>query len=58
MRLASAPMGSQATVDAQIKAAIPLFGGKIEKAVHDALIQAVRIEESVGQAWLDGQRGT
>ena len=58
MRLAPAPMGSQATIDAQIKAAIPLFGGKIEKAVHDALIQAVRIEESVGQAWLDGQRGT
>jgi Protein of unknown function (DUF2505) len=58
MRLAPAPMGSQATIDAQIKAAIPLFGGKIEQAVHDALLQAVRIEESVGRAWLDGQRGT
>jgi Protein of unknown function (DUF2505) len=58
MRLAPVGTGSQATVDAQIKAAIPLFGGKIEQAVHDALLQAVRIEESVGQAWLDGQRGT
>jgi Protein of unknown function (DUF2505) len=57
MRLAPAGAGSQATVDAQIKAAIPLFGSKIEKAVHDALLQAVQIEESVGREWLDGNRG-
>jgi uncharacterized protein YndB with AHSA1/START domain len=57
MRLTPTGTGSQASIDAEIKAAIPLFGGKIEKAVHDALLQAVRMEETVGQAWLDGNRG-
>jgi Protein of unknown function (DUF2505) len=57
MRLTRTEMGSQTSIDAEIKAAIPLFGGKIEKAVHDALVQAVRIEENVGREWLDGHRG-
>jgi Protein of unknown function (DUF2505) len=56
MRLAPSGAGSKASIDAQIKAAIPLFGGKIEKAVHDALLQAVRVEEETGRAWLDGKR--
>jgi hypothetical protein len=50
--------GSLTSIDAQIKAAIPLFGGKIEKALHDALLQAVRIEENAGREWLDGHRST
>jgi uncharacterized protein YndB with AHSA1/START domain len=57
MRLTPTETGSQTSIDAEIKAAIPLFGGKIEKAVHDALVQAVRIEENVGREWLDGHRG-
>jgi uncharacterized protein YndB with AHSA1/START domain len=57
MRLTPTATGSLTSTDAEIKAAIPLFGGKIEKAVHDALLQAVSIEETVGQAWLDGKRG-
>ncbi len=57
MRLTPTATGSQASIDAEIKAAVPLFGGKIEKAVHDALLQAVGIEENVGRDWLDGKRG-
>jgi hypothetical protein len=56
LRLAPTETGSLTSVDAEIKAAIPLFGGKIEQAVHDALLQAVRIEEETGRAWLDGNR--
>ena len=56
MRLTPTDAGSLTSIDAQIKAAIPLFGGKIEKAVHDALLQAVQIEENVGREWLDGHR--
>jgi uncharacterized protein YndB with AHSA1/START domain len=58
MRLAPTETGSQTTIDAEIKAAIPLFGSKIERAVYDALLEAVRIEEEAGRAWLDGKRGT
>jgi hypothetical protein len=57
MRLTPTTTGSQTNIDAQIKAAIPLFGGKIEKAVHDALLEAARMEEEAGRAWLDGNRG-
>jgi uncharacterized protein YndB with AHSA1/START domain len=56
MRLMPTETGSLTSIDAQIKAAIPLFGSKIETAVHDALLQAVQIEESVGREWLDGHR--
>jgi uncharacterized protein YndB with AHSA1/START domain len=56
MRLAPTATGSQTNIDAQIKAAVPLFGSKIEKAVYDALLQAVAIEETVGREWLDGRR--
>jgi hypothetical protein len=58
MRLIPTTTGCLTSTDAEIKAAIPLFGGKIEKAVHDALLQAVQIEESVGRAWLDGKRAS
>jgi uncharacterized protein YndB with AHSA1/START domain len=58
MRLTPTETGSRTNTDAEIKAAIPLFGGKIEQAVHDALLQAAQIEESVGRAWLDGKRGS
>ncbi|MGH8774867.1 MAG: DUF2505 domain-containing protein [Jiangellaceae bacterium] len=56
MTLAPSRSGSTATIDAKVKASVPLLGGKIEKAVHDAVVQAVRVEERVGRAWLDGDR--
>lgn len=40
------------TVDAKIKASVPLVGGKIEDAIHDGLLEAAKREEEVGRAWL------
>lgn len=56
MTLVRSGNGSAATVDGKIKASVPLVGGRIEKAVHDALVQAARIEEKAGRAWLAGER--
>jgi hypothetical protein len=52
MTLVGTTAGTAATVDARVKASIPLVGGRIEKAVHDAVVHAARIEEEVGRAWL------
>lgn len=41
-------------VSGTIKASIPLIGGKVESAVHDALILAASREEEVGRQWLAG----
>lgn len=45
-------VASVATVDATIKASVPLFGGKIEQAVRGAIVEAASREEEVGRAWL------
>ncbi|MBD0292588.1 MAG: DUF2505 domain-containing protein, partial [Jiangellaceae bacterium] len=47
-----APDGAKTTVvvDAQIRASIPFLGGRVEEALHDAVLQAARTEEQVGQA--------
>lgn len=54
LRLAPEGNGSVATVSGTIKASIPLMGGKVESAVHDALMSAARREEEVGRVWLSG----
>ncbi len=46
--------GTLTEVSGTIKASIPLIGGKVESAVHDALISAARREEEVGRQWLAG----
>ncbi|NDL58589.1 DUF2505 domain-containing protein [Phytoactinopolyspora mesophila] len=56
MRLAPAGAGTSVTISGSIKASVPLFGGKIEEAVHQGLTEAAKIEEKVGQAWLAGER--
>lgn len=43
-------------VRAEIKARIPLVGGRIEQAAAQALVMAVRKEEEVGSAWLTARR--
>ncbi len=40
------------TVNAKIKASVPLMGGKIEDAIHGGLLEAAKREEEVGRAWL------
>lgn len=44
--------GSVETVDGELKARIPLIGGKIEKAAQPAVESAIRVEQEVGTGWL------
>lgn len=44
--------GTVQTVDAELKASLPIIGGKLEKAAHPAIMAAIRKEHQTGQAWL------
>lgn len=44
--------GTLITVDGDLKASIPLFGGKIEKVAAPALISALRSEQRTGSHWI------
>ncbi|MCU1536736.1 MAG: hypothetical protein JWP82_1087 [Humibacillus sp.] len=52
VRLVPTAGGSQITVDGDLKAGVPLFGGKIEKAAAPAVTGAMRSEQRTGTAWL------
>lgn len=56
MRLQATGSGTTVTISGTIKATVPLFGGKIEDAVHQGLSEAAKIEERVGREWLAGRR--
>ena len=47
--------GSVESVEGDLKARIPLLGGKIEKAAAPAIESAIRVESETGQAWLAGK---
>jgi hypothetical protein len=44
--------GSIGTVDAELKAKMPLIGGKIEKAAAAPIEEAIEIEAATAQEWL------
>ncbi len=44
--------GTVMTIDGDLKARIPIIGGKIEKAAAPAIQRAIRIEHRTGQGWL------
>lgn len=44
--------GTVEDVDGDLKASVPLIGGKIEKAAEPAVRSALRKEEQLGLAWL------
>jgi len=44
--------GSLETIDADLKASIPILGNKIEQAAAPAIKSAIRVESETGQAWL------
>ena len=46
--------GAVEDVQAELKAAVPLVGGRIEKAVEPTIRAAVATEEKVGARWLAG----
>jgi hypothetical protein len=45
--------GTLGALVADLKAAVPLVGGRIEKAAAPLISQAMAIEERLGQVWLD-----
>lgn len=56
MTLANKNSQTVVTISGVVKASIPLLGSKIEKAVHEGLVETAKIEEQVGRAWLSGRR--
>ncbi len=55
LRLVTGEDGTVHEVDGDLKASVPLIGGKIEKAVEPAIRAAIRVEERTGRAWLAGE---
>lgn len=52
VRLAPSAGGTAISIDGDLKASIPLFGGKVEKAAAPAVVDAIRSEQRTGRAWL------
>ena len=50
--LAVSGAGSVVTIEGDLKASIPLFGGKIEKASAPAVVGALRSEQRTGSHWI------
>lgn len=50
--LAPSGAGTTETIKADLKASIPLLGGKIEKTAAPAIVSAIRVERECGEAWL------
>ena len=48
--------GSTLTYDLEVKASVPLVGGKLEKLVVDLTTEGFGKEQTVGAAWLAGDR--
>jgi hypothetical protein len=49
---ATSPAGCLERVDGELKARVPLVGGRIEKAAEPAVRAAIEAEERIGRAWL------
>ena len=45
-------LGTRIDLDGDLKAKIPLLGGKIEKAAEGPILGAIEKEQEVGTAWL------
>ena len=52
LSLAPGGQGSVEFVEGDLKARIPLIGGKIERAAAPAIESAIKVEQETGQAWL------
>ena len=46
--------GSTETIVGELKANIPLFGGKAEKAAAPGILAGIKVEHETGVAWLAG----
>lgn len=54
VRLTPSAQSSSLTVVGDLKASVPLVGGKIEKAAAPAVVNALRSEGATGRRWLAG----
>jgi hypothetical protein len=54
LQLAANGSGSRQSVAGDLKASIPLVGGRIEKAAEPAIRAAIRAEQRTSTAWLAG----
>lgn len=54
LRLSATDAGSIEDVDGDLKASVPLIGGKVERAAEPAIRSALGKEEQLGRAWLAG----
>jgi Protein of unknown function (DUF2505) len=52
LTLGPSPEGTLETVDGDVKASVPIIGGRLEKALEPALQAAIRVEQREGIAWL------
>lgn len=52
LRLAPDGGGTLEVVEGDLKAGIPLIGGKIERAAEPAVMAAIQVEERTGREWL------
>ena len=46
--------GTLESVDGDLKAKVPIIGGRIERAAEPAITAAIEVEEREGRAWLAG----
>ncbi|EWT04954.1 hypothetical protein N864_19230 [Intrasporangium chromatireducens Q5-1] len=56
VRLAPQGAATQMTLDGDLKASVPLIGGRIERSAAPAIVDGIRSEAAVGRAWLAGER--
>jgi hypothetical protein len=54
LRLTADGAGARQTISGDLKASVPLLGGKIEKAAEPAIRAAIRAEQRVSTDWLAG----
>jgi len=47
--------GAEVLVDFDVKASVPLVGGKIERVIADQIERAIRQENKIGNDWLSKQ---
>lgn len=52
LRLSPDGRGTRETFDGEVKASVPLFGGKVERAVEPVVRAAIRVEHRTGTDWL------
>lgn len=55
LHLAANGTGSRQSMTGDLKASVPLVGGKIEKAAEPAIRAAIRAEQRTSTAWLAGE---